>query len=133
MKHALILALMVFSACATPAPADKPTAEQCEAVCLACEKAVVRFEERLADHLHCTSDADCIADSIKPVPGYCCYASRRDWWEGAEKRELLDRAGAACGRVDYSCPRHRCRAVCREGRCTSVFDVEPSKSEVAGQ
>lgn len=141
MKHEVIISVFIIitcAACASAAPISTVSGTQLSEICgewlderfmLGCRQAVIRFEEELADHLQCTADVECIADRIAPIPGYCCYASRRDWWESTEKRELLSNAGVMCGRICIlDCPK-QCQAACLEGRCTLVFDVEPSKRE----
>lgn len=128
----LISTVVTSVACAVTSPLftmpENKLSETCSEWARACHEAVYQFEiELFANHLHCTIDEECIADKIEVVSGLCCYASRRDWWESLEKGKLLNKALTICGSRGLTCPRHRCRSICLDGRCTSIFDVMPSK------
>ncbi len=116
MKRAVIAwFILLLSTCV---PVVVPTGDS------SCTSQVVDFEEALAQHVSCATDADCVAGSIQPVPSYCCYASRRDWWEGEEMKALVSVARQRCGAVRYHCDRHICASQCESGQCRTVFTVK---------
>jgi hypothetical protein len=118
--------LVLLTGCAAPTSSVRDPSEACEELVLRCQKAVIKFEKALAANSVCSVDGDCVGGVVAAVPGHCCYAGNRNWWLGVEMTALTADSTKACGRRQLACSSYSCSAVCRDGRCRPVDDIEPS-------
>ena len=84
-----------------------------------CGPARDRLRHAVLDHSSCQADADCIGESLKPLPDACCYVANRQWWTSTDKQRLVHEVFMYCGRATYRCY-SRCESRCENGKCRSV-------------
>lgn len=126
--RSVFLAVFMATACATPTNREESMSDSCANACFACQNEVIAFEHSVAQNSDCQTDDDCVAGKVLSVPGGCCFAANKAWWNGDEMRAHVASALEACGRRRLACDRYQCSATCKQypsgiRQCRAISEV----------